>query len=59
MEIKVNKEVIEDVFTMNGLEVTFKAKPIYGVAGSGGHTHVGASVKLKNKNLNKFAIKKK
>ena len=42
------REVIEDVFTMNGLEVTFKAKPIYGVAGSGGHTHVGASVKLKN-----------
>ena len=42
------KEVIEDIFTMNGLEVTFKAKPIYGVAGSGGHTHVGASVKLKN-----------
>lgn len=42
------REVIEDIFTMNGLEVTFKAKPIFGVAGSGGHTHVGASVKLKN-----------
>ena len=42
------REVIEDIFTMNGLEVTFKAKPIYGVAGSGGHTHVGCSVKLKN-----------
>ena len=52
------KEVIEDIFTMNGLEVTFKAKPIYGVAGSGGHTHVGASVKLKNgKMQNLFAPK--
>lgn len=50
------KEVIEDIFTMSGLEVTFKAKPIYGVAGSGGHTHVGASVKLKNEKLqNLFA----
>ena len=37
------REVIEDIFTSNGLEVTFKAKPIHGVAGSGGHTHVGAS----------------
>ena len=42
------REVIEDVFTSNGLEVTFKAKPIHGVAGSGKHTHVGASVKLKD-----------
>ncbi|RDY25216.1 glutamine synthetase, partial [Romboutsia weinsteinii] len=42
------REVIEDVFTSNGLEVTFKAKPIEGVAGNGGHTHVGASVKLKD-----------
>ena len=42
------KEVIEDVFAMNGLEVTFKAKPIYGVAGSGAHAHIGASFKLKN-----------
>lgn len=50
------REVIEDIFTMNGLEVTFKAKPIFGVAGSGGHTHVGASVKLKNGKLkNLFA----
>ncbi|MGL5312259.1 MAG: glutamine synthetase [Peptostreptococcaceae bacterium] len=42
------REIVEDVFTSNGLEVTFKAKPIYGVAGSGGHTHVGASVRLKD-----------
>lgn len=42
------REVIEDVFSRNGLEVTFKAKPLDGVAGSGEHTHVGISVKLKN-----------
>lgn len=52
------REVIEDIFTMNGLEVTFKAKPIFGVAGSGGHAHVGASVKLKNGKIqNLFAPK--
>lgn len=52
------REVIEDIFTMSGLEVTFKAKPIFGVAGSGGHTHVGASVKLKNGKIqNLFAPK--
>ena len=50
------REVIEDVFTSNGLEVTFKAKPIHGVAGSGKHTHVGASVKLKDgRIINLFA----
>lgn len=42
------REVIEDVFSRNGLEVTFKAKPLDGVAGSGEHTHFGISVKLKN-----------
>ncbi|MGL4914641.1 MAG: glutamine synthetase [Romboutsia sp.] len=44
----VAREIIEDIFTSNGLEVTFKAKPIHGVAGSGEHTHVGVSAKLKN-----------
>lgn len=42
------REVIEDVFSRNGLEVTFKAKPLDGVAGSGEHTHFGVSAKLKN-----------
>lgn len=32
---------------MNGLEVSFQAKPIPGVAGSGEHTHVGIAAKLK------------
>ena len=42
------REVVEDIFTINGLEVTFKAKPIQGVAGSGGHTHFGVSLVLKD-----------
>ena len=42
------REVVEDIFSMNGLEVTFKAKPIQGVAGSGGHTHFGVSLILKD-----------
>lgn len=52
------RQVVEDVFTMNGLEVTFKAKPIQGVAGNGGHTHVGVSLILKDgKSKNLFAPK--
>jgi glutamine synthetase len=42
------RELVEDVFTRHGLEVIFKAKPLDGVAGSGEHTHVGVSVKLKD-----------
>ncbi len=42
-----------------GLEVTFKAKPIHGVAGSGGHTHVGASVKLKEWKNRKYICTKR
>lgn len=42
------KDVIRDIFDMHGLEVTFMAKPIEGVAGNGEHTHMGVSVKLKN-----------
>ena len=54
----IAREIIEDIFTSNGLEVTFKAKPIHGVAGSGEHTHVGVSAKLKNGKIkNLFAPK--
>lgn len=50
------REFIEETFERYGLEVTFKAKPIEGVAGSGKHTHMGASMKLKNgKVVNLFA----
>jgi glutamine synthetase len=48
--------LIKEVFRANGLDVTFKAKPIIGVAGSGEHTHVGIAVKLKSgKLVNLFA----
>ena len=42
------RHIVRDVFRMNSLEVTFLAKPIYGVAGSGEHTHFGISVKRKD-----------
>ncbi len=42
------RELIADVFRNHGLEVTFDAKPIEGVAGSGEHTHVGAAVLLED-----------
>lgn len=52
------REVIEDVFAREGLEVTFKAKPLDGVAGSGEHIHFGISLKLKNgKVINLFSPK--
>lgn len=42
------RELIEEVFEFHGLEVTFSAKPIEGVAGSGKHTHVGVQFQLNN-----------
>ena len=42
------KHIIRDIFRMNGLEVTFMAKPMIGVAGSGEHTHFGVAAKLKD-----------
>lgn len=42
------KYVVKDVFRSHGLEVTFMAKPIRGVAGSGEHTHMGVAARLKN-----------
>lgn len=42
------KDIIKETFVSHGLDVTFLAKPIEGVAGSGEHTHVGAAVKLKD-----------
>lgn len=54
----IAREIISDVFRRHGLEVTFRAKPLEGVAGSGEHTHVGVSVTLKNGELkNLFAPK--
>ncbi|WP_101772978.1 type I glutamate--ammonia ligase [Peptostreptococcus faecalis] len=52
------RDLVHDIFESNGLEVSFKAKPINGVAGSGAHTHVGVSAVLKNgKIANLFAPK--
>ncbi|MEG1930392.1 MAG: glutamine synthetase [Anaerovorax sp.] len=52
------KYVVKDIFRLNGLDVTFMAKPIEGVAGSGEHTHLGAAAKLKNgKTISLFAAK--
>lgn len=50
------KELVRDVFARHGLEVTFLAKPIDGVAGSGEHLHIGVALKLKSgERLNLFA----
>lgn len=40
--------LIKEVFRKRGLEVTFNAKPLCGIAGSGEHMHIGATLKLKN-----------
>lgn len=51
--------VVKETFRRNGLDVTFLAKPVDGVAGSGKHVHVGISLKLKNgKRVNLFATDK-
>lgn len=50
--------VIREVFRENGLEVTYLAKPIIGVAGSGEHTHWGMIAKMKDgKLINLFSPK--
>ncbi|MEG0391487.1 MAG: glutamine synthetase, partial [Anaerovoracaceae bacterium] len=52
------KYVVRDVFRMYGLDVTFNAKPMEGIAGSGEHTHMGVAAKLKNgKMVNLFSPK--
>lgn len=51
--------LIREVFRKHGLDVTFKAKPIIGVAGSGKHTHFGLAAKMKNgKVINLFSPQK-
>lgn len=45
------KDYISDIFHKHGLKITFNAKPIEGVAGSGEHHHVGLAMKLKNGKL--------
>lgn len=40
--------LVREVFREAGLEVTFKAKPIIGVAGNGEHTHLGIAAQMKD-----------
>ncbi len=47
---------IKEVFRQHGLEASFMAKPIEGIAGSGEHIHVNAVAMLKNgRKVNLFA----
>lgn len=49
------KNLVREVFIRYGLEVTFLAKPLDKIAGSGEHTHFSAAVKLKDgKRINLF-----
>ena len=40
--------IVRDIFRLHGLDVTFMAKPVEGIAGSGKHTHFGVMAKLKD-----------
>lgn len=49
------RNLVREVFMRYGLEVTFLAKPLDKIAGSGEHTHFSAAVKLKDgKRINLF-----
>ncbi|WPC44292.1 glutamine synthetase [Clostridium sp. JS66] len=50
------RTLVKETFRRHGLDVTFLAKPIDGVAGSGEHTHLSIALKLKNgKRFNLYA----
>ena len=54
------RNLVKETFRHNGLDVTFLAKPVQDVAGSGKHVHIGVAVKLKNgKRVNLFTSTKK
>lgn len=49
------KLIVKEVFRHMGMEVTFLAKPMEGVAGSGEHVHLGVMLTLKDgRNVNLF-----
>ena len=53
------KILIQETFRRHGLDVSFKAKPIDDVAGSGMPTHLGVNLKLNNgKIINLFEGKR-
>ncbi|MCR5833348.1 MAG: glutamine synthetase [Selenomonadaceae bacterium] len=52
------RTIIKEIFRANGLEVTFKAKPMIGLAGNGEHTHIGLAAITADGSLhNLFAAK--
>ncbi|MBR6710051.1 MAG: glutamine synthetase, partial [Selenomonadaceae bacterium] len=52
------RTIVREIFRGNGLEVSFKAKPMIGLAGNGEHTHIGMAVRTKDGKLhNVFAAK--
>ncbi|MFD3155505.1 glutamine synthetase [Haloimpatiens sp. FM7330] len=54
------KNLVRELFRLSGLDVTFMAKPIDGVAGSGEHTHISITLKTKQgKIINLFTAPKK
>ena len=54
----VVRTIVKEIFRAEGLEVTFKAKPMIGLAGNGEHTHIGlAAVTSDGKIHNLFAAK--
>lgn len=42
------RTMVREVFRENGLEVSFKAKPMIGLAGNGEHTHIGMAAVMKD-----------
>ena len=42
------RSIVREVFRANGLEVSFQAKPMIGVAGNGEHTHIGMACTTKD-----------
>ena len=53
------RNLVKETFRRNSLDVLFLAKPVQDVAGSGEHTHIGVTVKLKNgKRINLFTSTK-
>lgn len=52
------RTIVREVFRSNGLDVSFKAKPMIGLAGNGEHTHIGMAARDSSGKLhNLFAAK--
>jgi len=50
------KSIVKETFRRNGLDVTFLAKPLDGIAGNGKHIHISINAKLKDgQKINLFA----